>query len=681
MPTMAKVSLQQALEIGLQKHQSDQFKEAEDIYTQVLRHDPGNSDALHFLGVLKHQLGDNDRAAELLQQSIARDSSIAASHHNFGLVLGKLGRHADAIVAFRRAVELEPNHAEAWNNLGGVLRETGDIDGAHAACSRAVELNPNYPEAYSHLAAILADQNRLEESVACFRKAITLNPNFPEAKRNYAAVLVRLAQRHNEQGRLTEAIAAWSTALEQNPDLAGAHNDLGGALANQGRAIEGISHYQKATSLRPDFANAHSNLLLAMNYLPGIDGATFLSSHRGWDEKHAASAHSHGLPSVGFFNDRAPDRILRIGYVSPDFRQHPVCYFIESLIAGHHREKFHVTCYANVPNPDGVTERFRHHADQWRDISETSDADVASRVRADQIDVLIDLAGHTGHHRLGVFTHRAAPVQATYCGYPNTTGLAAMDYRLTDALSDPEGAETFHSEKLIRLPKSFLCFSPAAESPEFAELPAATAGYVTFGCFNNLAKVTAAMLDTWAEILLRVPGSRLAMKNKSFADPDTRDRVVRQLADRGIDASRFIAMPPTQGIAEHLACYGQVDISLDTFPYHGTTTTCESLWMGVPVVSLAGNLHVSRVGVSILTNVDMLNWIADSIESYIETAVRHAGDLAALRSIRADLRDRMRQSPLMDRERFVTDFEAACRGMWRKWCETSSDEAPKVIQF
>lgn len=712
---MPKISLRQALEIGLKKHQSDHLREAEEIYRQVLRHDPQNTDALHFLGVLKHQQGDNDAAVEMLEASVRSDGNVAAAHHNLGLVLARLNRHDAAIGAHRRALELEPNHAEAWNNLGASLRAIGEVDAAHAACSKAVEINPKFAQAYSHLGAVLSDQNRLDEAIACWRKAIALEPKLSEAHRNCAAALIRqekyaealahaekayqldsrspearknlAAARHHRavelhgQGRITAAIELWREVIELDPDHASAHNDLANALASAGRADESLKHYHRAIEIEPKNASAHSNLLLAMNYLPQFDGAAAMfEAHRQWERQQVGLTQAHAGPSEGFGAPR-DGGILRIGYVSPDFRQHPVGRFVEPLIAGHDRSRFHVTCYSAAPDPDELTRHFESICDCWREINAMNDDEAVEQIRRDGIDVLVDLAGHTGHNRLKVFARRAAPVQVAWCGYPNTTGLTSMDFRITDEHCDPPGmTEAYHTEELTRLPGPFLCYAPGEQAPDVAPSPMAQNGFVTFGSFNNLAKLTPAMIDLWATILREAGDrSRLVLKAKALADAPTRQRLIEQFVERGIAAARIEALPPTRGIAEHLAAYHNVDVALDTFPYHGTTTTFEALWMGVPVITLRGNTHASRVGASILTYLNHPEWIAASPEEYVQAATRLA-DANVLPGIRANLREQLRQSPLADRARFVANVEQAFEQMWRRRCSVRSDE-PQIIRF
>jgi predicted O-linked N-acetylglucosamine transferase (SPINDLY family) len=371
---------------------------------------------------------------------------------------------------------------------------------------------------------------------------------------------------------------------------------------------------------------------------------------------------------------RDPERKLRIGYVSPDLCAHVVSRFIAPVLARHDRDAFEVYCYAEVAAPDEITTMLRGYANGWRDTVGEPDEHLAEAIRQDGIDILVDLAGHSASNRLLVFARKPAPVQITYLGYAATTGMTAMDYRLTDALADPPGmTEQFHSERLIRLPKCAWCYNKLADGPGVSELPASKAGHVTFCSFNNFAKVNEPLLRLWGRILQSVPGSRLLIKANALDSPSTQQRVRDWASGAGIDQNR-LDLCGWLSLAEHYARYGQVDIALDTFPYHGTTMTCEALWMGVPVVTLAGGSHLSRVGVSLLTNVGLPELVAESADDYVRIAADLGGDLSRLRGMRATLRKRMEDSPLLDAAGFTKNLEAAYRQAWRQWCNAGKTD-------
>jgi predicted O-linked N-acetylglucosamine transferase (SPINDLY family) len=499
---------------------------------------------------------------------------------------------------------------------------------------------------------------QIDEAIAAYRQAIALKAEYPGAHYNLGVLLER-------KERFEEALAAYRQAIFYKPDLANAHYNMGNLLMELWRVEEALGAYRAALAVKPDFAAAHSNLVYDLHYVPDIKPEVIAEEHRRWNRQHAA-------PLAKFIrrheNERDPARRLRVGYVSPDFCEHAVAPMVLPLVASHDRSGFEIFCYGQVERPDAMTERFRQAADHWRDTTGWSDEQMAEEIRQDRIDILVDLAGHTGGNRLLVLARKPAPVQVARQGYPDTTGLATIDYRITDAYADPPGAsERLHTEKLIRLAPTNWIYQPPEEAVALEVTPLAE-GPVTFGCFNNLAKVTEPMLRRWAQILAAVPGSRLLLKARALAAASVQARVRAILAAEGIAPERVELGGWRMTAREHLALYQRVAIALDPFPYQGTTTTCEALWMGVPVVSLAGRTHVARVGVSLLSNVGLPELIAQSEAEYVRIAVALAQDRRRLEELRAGLRQRMRASPLLDWPRFARQMEGAYREMWRTWC-------------
>lgn len=497
-------------------------------------------------------------------------------------------------------------------------------------------------------------------------------PDEPKAQDgpvNEAVRFIKLGRELTRMGKLTKAEACYRKAIALQPDFAKAYNGLGLVHLLEGKLSEAESDFRRALAIKPDYANAHTNILLCLNYNPHIGEDTIFEEHQLWGA-------CHGRPKKEIrphSNDRSINRRLRIGYVSPDFRKHSVSYFFEPLLAGHNRERFEIFCYAEVPEPDETTERLRQLADRWVNIAGLSDEECADLIRGDRIDILVDLAGHTRRNRLQVFVQKPAPIQVSWLGYPNTTGIPSIDYRLTDAVADPEGsADRFNTENLIRLPNGFLCYAPPSHAAEVMPLPALTKGYVTFGSFNNLAKITPDALKLWCSILSFTPRSRLVLKNLAFTDEILRSRYQEFFTGEGIDPSRIDMIPWNPSRKEHLALYGSVDISLDTFPYNGTTTTCESLWMGVPVVTMKCDRHAGRVGASILSRVGLEYLVAKSPTQYLDIALTLAGDLMSLAGLREGLRERMTRSSLCNPQSFAGDVEDAYREIWRRWCNSSS---------
>jgi predicted O-linked N-acetylglucosamine transferase (SPINDLY family) len=436
-----------------------------------------------------------------------------------------------------------------------------------------------------------------------------------------------------------------------------------------GRIDEGVEAYRRAVELDPSDFLIHCNLVFCVQYLQGNEGKITLAEARQWDSQHAEPLRK-GIEPHG--NSRDPDRRLRIGYVSNDFREHSVSRFLQQLFQNHDHGNFEIVCYSDVRNPDSLTALLRGCADQWHDIKTKTDQSLAEMIRGDGIDILVDLMGYTAHNRLMVFGRKPAPIQISYLGHPGTTGLAIIDYRLTDGLSDPPGmTDAYYTEGLLRLPRTNWCFAPPPKVPEVGPSPVSQGRPLCFGSFNKLAKATPQVLDMWAEILSAAAGSRLILKSRALADPLTHARVCREFELRGVSPERLELVGFENDLASHFQMYGQVDIALDTFPYHGTTTTCEALWMGAPVVTLAGETHLARVGVSLLTNVGLAELIASSAEEYVSIAVGLARDHTRLRELRGGMRQRMLASPLMDGRQFARDVEGTYREVWRRWCAGS----------
>jgi predicted O-linked N-acetylglucosamine transferase (SPINDLY family) len=452
-------------------------------------------------------------------------------------------------------------------------------------------------------------------------------------------------------------LEAYWEALHLQPFNPRVYAAAGAIYLDQGRAEAAVDCFRQSLAQDPDNAVVRSNFLFALNFDPRATPDDIFREHRAYDERHA-------LRSTSAPPRRQANGPLHVGYVSGDFCDYPVSYFFEPILANHSARAIVTTLYSSTPEPDFLTARLRALAGRWRDVRTASDEQMAGMVREDRIDILVDLSGHTSIARLGVFARKPAPVQVTYLGYPNTTGLVAIDYRLTDAWADPPGmTERWHTEELVRLPRGFLCYRPRGTTPAVAKAPCLRAGAFTFGSCSKPLKWNAAVIKAWADILRRVPNSRLALHHSTGNGNDA--RALEEFFTRGVTPDR-IAISGELGWREHWEWFRQVDLALDPFPYHGTTASCETLWMGVPFVSLAGCTHVSRVGVSLLASVGLERLVASSVEEYVETAVRLARDRHALAGLRAGLRDRMQKSPLMDGAGFTRDLEEAYREIWER---------------
>ncbi len=671
--------------------------EAMHWYTQALRLNPDDVGALNNLAGI-HHAGGNAAAAEAAyrQVLIRRPDHPRALVNLANLLMGR-GEHGEAVACCRRALATTPDYLEALLCLGRASRETGDLDTARWACQRAVDRYSQSTEAHFNQGNVFKDMGRYDQAASCYQRAIDLSPDFAKAWCNLGSVHredgrsqaamdcyqkavqldPRFAAAYNnmsilltETGRIGEALECCRKAQELKADFAESYNNMARCLKYSGRAGESVALYRKSLALSPQTAFVHSNLLYCLAYLEPSSAPpdAVARAHRAWEP-------AHGSPADGIFrkhtNDKNPDRPLRVGYLSPDFRKHPVATFMAPILAAHDAEQVQTVCFSDVRKSDGVTEKLRNLTGEWVDTSGRSDDGVAAVIRRRRVDILVDLAGHTAGNRMPLFSRRPAPIQVTYLGYPNTTGLSAINYRLTDAWADPPGrTEALHSETLVRLPEGFLCFDPPTAAPPVGPLPSAAERTITFGSFNNLAKFNAGVAALWSAVLSAVPRSRLVMKFRTLSDPEVRRHILGCFADHGITEDRLIFHGFLPSATDHFALYHQIDIALDTFPYNGTTTTCEALWMGVPVIALAGETHAARVGVSILTGLGLSDLIALSGNDYVQRAAALAGDLSRLAALRRTLRQRMAAAPLTDGPGFTGRLEAAYRAMWRQWCRS-----------
>ncbi|HEY6241910.1 MAG TPA: tetratricopeptide repeat protein [Burkholderiales bacterium] len=724
-PQPAGFDVRRSLERAWGLHQQGFLLEAEALYQDALKRSPRNAEAMNMLGILCAQRGDPSLASEWIGKAISVDPQSPAYHFNLGKALRQLSRPVEAARTLERAVALRGEYAEALNELGLAQMEAGDLEASKTAFRRALSLQPRYFEAQNNLGLAWYKQGGYEEASSSFNRAMELDPRSAEARSNlgmvyraqgyraraaesYRAALalssrdpVSLSNLGNafidlaEYGQAitcfreattlapdnAEAHCYWGTAyhcngqpllaaekfsevLARNPEHIEALIGLGAALHDLGHVDEAIATYRRLLKLRPEDAQRHSALLFFLLYSPGITSESLFAEHREWARKHAGNLASRSLPHR---NSPEPERRLRVGYVSGDLRSHPVGYFFEPVLAHHERAGFEIFCYYNLAFVDALSERLRGLSDAWHVISKLDDAAVDELVRNDGIDILVDLSGHTVYNRLALFARKPAPVQATWLGYLGTTGLESVDYRITDRYASPEGLlDPFHTERLQRLPDSQWCYQAPADCPEVAELPAMKAGFVTFASLSTLAKIRPPAIELWCRLLERMPGARLVIVAKGLES--IREEYLARFADRGIAAER-VKLLGGQPFGDYLALHNSVDLILDTFPYAGGTTTTHALWMGVPVVSLAGDTSPSRSGASLLSVVGLQELVAETPEQYLDIASELAGDLPRLSALRSGMRKRMTESALMDPVRFTRNLEQAYRSMWRRWCD------------
>lgn len=638
---------------------------AEDLCRRLISDQADNAQAHNILGGIALKRGDASAAADHFRAAVALDPGQGSYQQGLGIAEFSRGRMAEALKCFEHAVQLDGRSAAAHCNLGNACRETGRTAVAARCYRRSIRLDPGYLPAYLNLADLRIRQGRHKAAAAIFRKALARTARGAAPSSDRALLCHRLGLALRELGRTDAAIAQYRRAIEFDPAFALAHNSLGGALLARNELDAALASFRRALELEPGYSRVHSNILLTMNYQSGVSQADIYQESLRFDALHARPL----LDPRPLRNARNRKRRLKIGYLSPDFREHSVAQFTLKLFARHNRESFEVFGYSDVAAPDRVTAQFSRLADQWLDCAAAPDADLAERIRRDGIDILVDLAGHTGNNRLLVFARRPAPVQVSWLGYPNTTGLQAMDYRLTDAVADPPGeADDYHTEKLVRMKHGFLCYQPEDTGLAVAEPPSVRRGYVTFGSFNMIRKITPEVLDVWSRILLAVPRSRLLVKSYALQDAGTRSRMLAELAGRGVRAKRVQLLNAVPGKKDHLGLYSRVDIALDTFPYNGTTTTLEALWMGVPVICLLGDRHSGRVGASILERLQLGDLLCRDRQEYVERAASLAGDAAQLMALRTSLRPRLQASPLMDVRDFTRTLEAEYRKFWVAWC-------------
>lgn len=624
-------------------------------FRRALELKPDLAEAHYNLGIVLDRQGQLEEAGACYQRALDWMPELAEAHNSLGVLLAKREAWDQAEVHYRRAAELKPTLVEAHNNLAAALLDQYKLDEAASCCRRALELNPDYADAHANLGAVFEKQEKFDEAIACYRRTLELKPDRAEVHNRLGCSLTH-------QARPDEASACFRRALELKPDFSEVHQNRGLMLMHQGQPDEAFASFQEALAIQPRLASAHSCALLAMHYRSGVTPAQLAAAHREFDSRHAVS-----LPPARFDNSRQPDRRLRIGFVSPDLVSHPVGYFLVSVLENLDRQHSRVTCYSDRFKGDAMTDRLRAAASDWRNVRAMNDRQLAEQIRADRIDILFDLTGHFGSNRLPMFAHKPAPIQITWMGYVGTTGLSTIDYLLADRYHIPESAEAHVWERVLRMPDGYVCYAPRPPAPSVSPLPAIAQGHVTFGSFNNPMKITSEVIDVWAEILRRVPDSRLVLKYHGLDAASVSNRIAGLFAERGIARTRLDLLGGTAH-GDLMRQYHRIDVALDPFPYSGGLTTCEALWMGVPVVTCPGETFASRHSLSHLSNVGLTETIAADRNAYVRLAVDLAGDLPRLNALRAGLRGQMTASPLCDGPRFAENFMLLLRGAWKIWC-------------
>lgn len=652
-----------ALRKAFALQQGGQRVEAEALCRQVLQRVPNHSEALYLLGVMAFQAGEHEVAAEFISRSSAADPSNPVYYNYLGNICNKLGNLDQAITRYQKALSLKPDDAVVRYNLANTLVDQGRLDEAAADFKKALLLTTAPSEAqlraaiYYQLGYVYHEMGHDVDAINSYQEAILLRQDFLEAYNCLGNILL-------EKGRIEEAIANYRKAITIKPDDAAVCANMGNAYFSLGRVEEAVEYYQQAFVHAPYDASPYNNYLMVIQYSPKYKEQEILAAHRAFAEKFEAPLRRYWPLHE---NTQDPERRLRVGFVSGDFRTHPVAFFTEALLAHLSSDSLEIVLYHNHKVTDEVTLRLKSFGYLWRSLVDVTDEQAAQLVQDDNIDILIDLSGHTNGNRLLLFARKPAPVQVAWLGYFDTTGLQAMDYILGDPYMLPPGEADHYVETPWQLPETYLCFTPPHFNVEVEALPALSNGFITFGSFNTLTKLNDEVVALWSRVLHAVPESRLFLKTQQFNDPVALQNTVRRFSLHGIDAGRLI-LEGSSSHVEHFSAYNRMDVALDPFPFPGGTTSVNALWMGVPVLHLQGHRFISHAGESILNNVGLPEWIAADADDYVRLAQELTGNLSRLSALRVGLRNQLLASPLCDAPRFAQNFETALRGMWRNWC-------------
>ena len=629
-------------------------------YEKAILLNPDFTDAHVALGCTHEELGLRDKAVENYRRALELSPDYAEVHANLGKTLLALGQHDEGIAHLQRATDLLPDDMETLFVLGVAQKFRGQLEAARSSLSRVQVASPENVDVNIQLGDTFLELGQADEATASYRRVLDLAPDHAVARNNLGNV-------HFNLGQFDEAVTCYRRAIELQPDSANFHGNLGAVLKDIGEPLEGLMSIRRALEISPENTTTRSNLLFTGHSLDNFSQAMLLEEARTFGEIVARQA----TPATSWNNPPVPERRLRIGFVSGDLFFHPVGFFIEGVLralATRAAGNLEFFAYMNFFRIDPVRERIKALCHRWREVFGLPDKEVSDLIQKDEIDILIDLSGHTARNRLPLFAWKPAPIQVSWLGYFDTTGVEAIDYLIADPWTLPKSEEIYFTETIWRLPDTRLCFTPPDTNVTIGPLPALTEQQITFGCFNSLTKMGDDVIALWARILAAVPNSRLFLKASQLYQPKARETVIEQFGRQGIDPARLILEGPDHR-ANYLAAYNRVDIGLDPFPYTGGTTTAEALWMGVPVLTLPGQHFLSRQGLGLLMNAGLADWVASDADDYVARAVSHARDRKRLAELRSRLREQVLASPVFDATSFATHFEAALRGMWKKWCD------------
>ncbi len=655
-------------QVGCSLQETKRYDESLAYFEKARQKNPENPRILCGMGMSLIRKYKYQEGLKLVAEAVNKEPENVTFLFNYAFALKENGKKREAKAAFEKALELDPNNLEALLGLGRLLTELGDYDTCRELFQKAIDLKPDYYAAYASM-GISYYKSSARKSVEWFDKALEINP---EADDVYSLKGYAL----NILGDTEEAEKAMRRAIELKEDSADYHQNIGNVLVVESKVMEALEHCRRSVELNPNSHLAFSNLLLYMHYIPQSTREDIWKLHQTYSNLFEPK----NIELRPYLTEIRKDRKIRIGIVSSDLRKHSVAYFIEPLLSHADKENYDYYCYANVKVPDSFSKRIADMSTKWQSILQLSDVEAAELIRHDKIDILVDLGGHTADNRLKIFCLKPAPIQVSWLGYPDTTGLRAMDYRIADEYTEPEGSERYSSEQIIKLPGGFHCYSAFGDSPDLVPPPSVKNGHITFGSFNNFAKCSAETIFLWSEILKNVPGSKLVLKALSLGDKYVQEYAYSRFESFGIERERITMMPRTMGMKEHFACYNEIDIALDTYPYNGTTTTCEAMWMGVPVVTFYGPNHASRVGLSLLSHVGLPQLAASTPEEYVGKAVALAHEEKIRDDLRRNMRVRLIKSPILNAEHFSRKFEAAMHAVWNVYCDNPTGKHEAVSE-
>lgn len=642
---------------GLEHHKSGNWKAAKATYLEVIKKDPENAEALHMLGCLLDAQGNTAQGVTFLLRAVKFNPSAHAYFYNLANMQLKLGNAIESVRNYREAIRIKPDYAAAHNNLGRSLTQLGQRMEAKACFLTAISIQANYADAHYNLGIELKTEGDVEGAVSAFLRALQLQPRFADAYCNLGGVYM-------QSQRVSQAAFAYSKALEVDPINFRNHTNLGAALLRMGRQQDAIDCFKDALKLNPSDAATHSNLIIASSYITS-DPKALLSLSEEW-----RLAHCHTLEKTSrkHTNLVESERRLRIGFVSADFRHHAAAYWIEPVLSNFKSDDFEVYCYSCNAVVDTTTQRFMSYADHWIESAEMANEALAERIRLDTIDVLIDLSSHTEGHRLLVFARQPAPVQVSWFGFPISTGLKSIQYRITDTVIDPpEQAANQYSEELVRLNRFYAAYRPEPTAPTVEAGPVSHNNFITFASLNSFSKITPLMLEVWAELLNSIPDSRLIIQSAGLENEGMAEQIHQIFSKHGVNRNR-LSLRGWTSMSNFLLLGQEADIALDPYPFNGGVTTCHALWMGLPVITMSGQSAASRVGAAILSSLGMTDLIARFPADYKVIAQNLATDRTKLASLRSSLRLRMHSSGLLDGAQLSGDVASAIKAMWRTWC-------------